>query len=102
MTNISKPKINWRIVNERTKELQQQTELPARPTIIFYFERTQAEITSQLNRESIMSTLYHHVIRLMPAEAFRTGSISPGTTASIFPATSTNGKVRSFYQRDMQ
>ena len=89
-------------VNERTKELQQQTELlRTAHNNIFILSELGREITSQLNRESIMSTLYHHVVRLMPAEAFSIGIYKPEHDTIDFPCNIVNGKSQKPYQRDM-
>ncbi len=89
-------------VNERTKELQQQTELlRTAHNNIFILSELGREITSQLNRESIMSTLYHHVIRLMPAEAFSIGIYKPEYDTIDFPCNIVHGNKQLPYQRDM-
>ncbi|WMW80694.1 ATP-binding protein [Undibacterium cyanobacteriorum] len=89
-------------VNERTKELQQQTELlRTAHNNIFILSELGREITSQLNRESIMSTLYHHVIRLMPAEAFSIGIYKPEHDSIAFPCNIVREKSQRPYTRDM-
>ncbi|MBC3883110.1 GAF domain-containing protein [Undibacterium sp. LX40W] len=89
-------------VTERTKELQQQTELlRTAHNNIFILSELGREITSQLNRESIMSTLYHHVIRLMPAEAFSIGIYKPEHDSIDFPCNIVHGNKQLPYHRDM-
>lgn len=89
-------------VSERTKELQQQTELlRTAHNNIFILSEIGREITAQLDRESIMSTLYQHVIKLMPAQGFSIGVYKPDQSSIEFPCNIFQGKNMPSYQRDL-
>lgn len=89
-------------VSERTKELQQQTELlRTAHNNIFILSEIGREITAQLDRESIMSTLYQHVIKLMPAQGFSIGVYKPDQAQIDFPCNIFQGKNMPAYQRDL-
>ncbi|MBI1834399.1 MAG: GAF domain-containing protein, partial [Burkholderiales bacterium] len=89
-------------VSERTKELQQQTELlRTAHNNIFILSEIGREITAQLDRESIMSTLYQHVIKLMPAQGFAIGAYKPDQALIEFPCAIFQGKNLPAYQHDM-
>ena len=61
-------------VAERTQELQERTELlRTAHQNIFMLSEIGREITSQLDRDSIIQTLYQHVQKLMPAEFLSVG-----------------------------
>jgi signal transduction histidine kinase/tetratricopeptide (TPR) repeat protein len=89
-------------VTERTKELQQQTELlrTAHNNISILSELGR-ELTSQLDRESIMATLYQHVNKLMPAESLAIGIYKPEQAVIDFPCNILRGEYLLPYERDM-
>lgn len=89
-------------VVERTKELQQQTELlRTAHNHIFILSEIGREITAQLDKDSIMSTLHQHVIKLMPAQGFSIGIYKPDQAILEFPCNIFLGETMPPYQRDM-
>ncbi len=90
-------------VEERTQELQQQTELLQEAhKNIYQLSELGRELTGKLDRDAIMSTLYQHVNKLMPSEAFSIGIYRPETGVIDFPCNIVRGTQMLAYQRDMQ
>jgi signal transduction histidine kinase/tetratricopeptide (TPR) repeat protein len=89
-------------VAERTKELQHQTELlRAAHNNISMLSEIGREITSQLDREGIISTLYRHVSKLMSVDVFSIGIFRPDQALIEFPGDILNGNFRSPYAHDI-
>ncbi|MFZ6818845.1 ATP-binding protein [Undibacterium sp. Ji22W] len=90
-------------VAERTKELQARTELlRTAHQNIFILSEIGREITSQLDRESIISTLYRHVHKLMPAELLSVGIYKAEQGMIDFPCNILRGKNLLPYHRNLQ
>jgi signal transduction histidine kinase/tetratricopeptide (TPR) repeat protein len=87
-------------VEERTRELQQRTELlRTAHQNIFMLSEIGREITSQLDRDSIVKTLYQHVTKLMPAELLSVGTFKAEQNMIDFPCNILHGKnLRSFHR----
>ncbi|MBC3832391.1 GAF domain-containing protein [Undibacterium amnicola] len=90
-------------VAERTQELQERTELlRTAHQNIFILSEIGREITSQLDRESIIHTLYQHVHKLMPAEFLSVGIYQAEQELIDFPCNILHGKNLLPYQRNLQ
>lgn len=90
-------------VVERTQELQARTELlRTAHQNIFILSEIGRDITSQLDRESIISTLYRHVHKLMPAELLSVGIYKAEQGIIDFPCNILRGKNLLPYHRDLQ
>ncbi|MBC3873476.1 ATP-binding protein [Undibacterium flavidum] len=90
-------------VLERTQELQARTELlRTAHQNIFILSEIGREITSQLDRESIINTLYRHVNKLMPAELLSVGIYKAEQGMIDFPCNILRGKNLLPYHRNLQ
>ncbi|MBR7745847.1 ATP-binding protein [Undibacterium baiyunense] len=90
-------------VAERTQELQERTELlRTAHQNIFILSEIGREITSQLDREGIIRTLYQHVHKLMPAEFLSVGVYKAEQGLIDFPCNILHGKDLLPYHRDLQ
>ena len=90
-------------VTERTRELEQRTELlRTAHQNIYMLSEIGREISSQLNRDSIIQTLYQHVTRLMPAELLSVGIYKAEQQIIEFPCNILHGKNLPTYQRQLQ
>ncbi|MFZ6751360.1 ATP-binding protein [Undibacterium sp. Ren11W] len=90
-------------VTRRTQELQRQTEnLELAHRNIYLLSELGREITTNLDRESIMDCVYRHVQGLMPAEVFAIGIYRAENGSIEFPCNYLHGKRMLPYQRDMQ
>lgn len=90
-------------VAHRTHELQEQTEkLEIAHRNIFLLSELGREITTKLDREDIMASLYRHVHILMPAEIFAIGLYRPERGQIEFPCNILNGQNLLPYSRDME
>lgn len=89
-------------VAERTRELQQRTELlRTAHQNIFMLSEIGREITSQLDREGIVQTLYQHVTKLMPAELLSVGTYKAEQNMIDFPCNILHGKNLRPYHRSL-
>lgn len=87
-------------VAERTQELQERTELlRTAHQNIFMLSEIGREITSQLDRDSIIQTLYQHVQKLMPAEFLSVGIYKAEQGMIDFPCNLFEGKRLLPYHR---
>lgn len=90
-------------VAERTQELQARTELlRTAHQNIFILSEIGRDITSQLDRESIINTLYRHVHKLMPADLLSVGIYKAEQGMIDFPCNILRGKNLLPYQRNLQ
>lgn len=90
-------------VAERTQELQARTELlRTAHQNIFILSEIGRDITSQLDRESIINTLYRHVHKLMPAELLSVGIYKAEQGMIDFPCNILRGKNLLPYHRNLQ
>jgi signal transduction histidine kinase/tetratricopeptide (TPR) repeat protein len=90
-------------VARRTEELQRQTEkLELAHRNIYLLSELGREITTNLERASIMDCVYKHVQGLMPAEVFAIGIYQAENAIIEFPCSYLNGVRMLPYQRDMQ
>jgi signal transduction histidine kinase len=90
-------------VAERTQELQERTELlRTAHQNIFMLSEIGREITSQLDRESIIQTLYRYVQKLMPAELMSVGIYKAEQGMIDFPCNIFQGQALLPYHRNLQ
>ncbi|MFZ6654907.1 GAF domain-containing sensor histidine kinase [Undibacterium sp. TJN19] len=88
-------------VSARTAQLQQQaTQLQDAHSLIFRLSEIGREITSSLDRETIIEILYRHVHDLMGAEVFAVGLYRPAQESIEFPCNILRGNRMLPYVRD--
>ncbi|MBI3286061.1 MAG: GAF domain-containing protein [Burkholderiales bacterium] len=88
-------------VQRRTRELQLQTEqLRQAQENIFRLSEIGREITSSLDRDTIMDIVYRHVHELMGAEVFAVGLYRPEQGVIEFPCNILRGQRMLPYARD--
>ncbi|MBR7800625.1 ATP-binding protein [Undibacterium fentianense] len=90
-------------VAERTQELQERTELlRTAHQNIFILSEIGREITSQLDRESIIQTLYQHLHKLIPAELLSVGIYKAEQGMIDFPCNVLSGVNLLPFHRSLQ